>query len=236
MDFLIRTLEGHAGAVFTVSFSPDGKYIASGGDNIKIWKAFTSANDPADKPDGSLIRTLEGHSGGVSSLMVSLGGKYVVSRGNNRTIKIWNISDGSLIKERQCGLKMANSIAYSPDGKYMASGFCDDIIKIWNASDDSLIQTLEGHSNWINSVSFSRDGKYIASGSIDNTIKIWKVSAAANAPADKPDGPLIRTLWGHTASVNSVSFSHDGKYIASGSADKTVKIWHSRRDCTSPGS
>ncbi|BAY27570.1 WD-40 repeat-containing protein [Calothrix sp. NIES-2100] len=63
-------------------------------------------------------------------------------------------------------------------------------------------------------MSFSPDGKTIASASFDRTVKLWDIS-----------GKLLKTLNGHSGSVNSVSFSPDGKTIASASSDSTVKLW-----------
>jgi tetratricopeptide (TPR) repeat protein len=64
-------------------------------------------------------------------------------------------------------------------------------------------------------VAFSSDGKTLASASWDKTIKIW----------DSSTGKVIRTLSGHSSSVNGVAFSSDGKTLASASTDNTIKIW-----------
>lgn len=63
-------------------------------------------------------------------------------------------------------------------------------------------------------MNFSPDGKRIVSGSWDQTIKIWN-----------NQGKLLKTLYGHSGKVESVSFSSDSQIIASGSNDHTIKIW-----------
>ncbi|GAX44432.1 serine/threonine protein kinase [Tolypothrix sp. NIES-4075] len=83
----------------------------------------------------------------------------------------------------------------------------------------SLAQTLTGHTKAIGEdhcIAISRDNSILVSGSWDKTIKIWNLT----------DGTLIRTLTGHSDSVNSVAISPDGKTLVSGSNDKTIKIWN----------
>jgi len=117
---LIRTLE-HTG-VFSVTFSPDGKILASGGpEGITLWRVS----------DGSLIRTLKGHTDKVTSVTFSPDGKILASGSEDDTIKLWRVSDGSLIRTLKGHKAWVCSVTFSPDGKILASGSDDKTIKIW---------------------------------------------------------------------------------------------------------
>ncbi|KAK4168585.1 beta transducin-like protein HET-D2Y [Cladorrhinum sp. PSN259] len=203
-----QTLEGHRDSVFSVAFSPDSKWVASGSDDktIKIWDAAT----------GSCTQTLEGHRIYVNSVAFSPDSKWVASGSDDKTIKIWDAATGSCTQTLEGHRGYVNSVAFSPDSKWVASGSYDKTIKIWDAATGSCTQTLEGHYGYVNSVAFSPDSKWwVASGSRDNTIKIW----------DAATGSCTQTLEGHRNSVISVAFSPDSKWVASGSDDKTIKIW-----------
>jgi WD40 repeat protein len=201
-------LQGHSNSVDSVSFSPNGKTLASGSydKTIKLWNLET----------GQAIRTLYGHSDYVISVSFSPDGKTLASGSYDKTIKLWNLETGQAIRTLNGHIDSVSSVSFSPDGKTLASGSGDKTIKLWNLETGEEIRTLNGHSNSVDSVSFSPDGKTLASGSGDKTIKLWNLET----------GQEIRTLNGHSNSVDSVSFSPDGKTLASGSGDKTIKLWN----------
>ncbi|BBC22282.1 multi-sensor hybrid histidine kinase [Pseudanabaena sp. ABRG5-3] len=201
-------LEGHDNSVVSVSFSSDGKTLASGSTDktIKLWNLET----------GKEIRTLKGHDNYVNSVSFSPDGKTLASGSTDKTIKLWNLETGKEIRTLKGHDNYVNSVSFSPDGKTLASGSYDKTIKLWNLETGKEIRTLKGHDKSILSVSFSPDSKTLASGSEDNTIKLWNLET----------GKEIRTLKGHDNYVLSVSFSPDGKTLASGSYDKTIKLWN----------
>jgi WD40 repeat protein len=205
-------LDGHNGSVNSVSFSPDGKTLATGSsDNtIKLWDVET----------GKEIRTLSGHNGyargednHISSVSFSSDGKTLTSGSNDDTIILWNVETGEEIRTLSGHNGSVNSVSFSPDGKTLATGSRDKTIKLWNVETGQEIRTLSGHNEGVSSVSFSPDGNTLVSGS--GTIKLWNVET----------GKEICTLSGHNREVNSVSFSSDGKTLATGSEDNTIKLW-----------
>ncbi|MDE7226925.1 MAG: caspase family protein [Treponemataceae bacterium] len=202
----LRFQLGHSDSVYSVAWSPDGKYIASGsGDkSIKIWDAAT----------GKELRTLEGHLKDVYSVAWSPDGKHIASGSDDHTAKIWDAASGKEVRTLDHSSHV-NSVAWSPDGKYIASGSWDGSVKIWDAASGKELRALSGHYNDVTAVAWSPDGKHIASGGgySDRTMKIW----------DAESGKELCVLK-HSDDVRFVAWSPDGKHIASGGGD-SVKIW-----------
>jgi WD40 repeat protein len=197
----------HKNWVWTVTFSPDGKILASGSEDqtIILW----------DTETGNLIKSLESVSW-IKSIVFSPDGKILASGSDDQSIKLWDIHTGECICTLMGHSQSVNSVSFSPDGKILASGSDDQSIKFWNIHTGECIDTLMGHSQSVNSVSFSPNGKILASGSDDQSIKIWNAHI----------GECIYTLEEHSKLVNSVSFSPDGKILASGSDDQSIKLWN----------
>ena len=159
---------GHTNLVFSVAFSPDGKYALSGSDDktIKLWDIST----------GKEIRTFKGHTSTVRSVAFSPDGKYFLSGSWDKTIKLWDVSTGREIRTFIGHTEAVNSVAFSPDGRYVLSGGGDGILKLWDVSTGKEIRTFKGHMDIVTSVAFFPNGKYILSGSNDGTLRIWSVS------------------------------------------------------------
>ncbi|MEG3956800.1 WD40 repeat domain-containing protein, partial [Microcoleus sp. herbarium2] len=205
-----NTLGGHTKLVNGVSFSPNGKLLATGSsDNtVKLWDTST----------GKEIKTLTGHTKPVYRVSFSPNGKLLATGSADNTVKLWDTSTGKEIKTLTGHTNSVYAVSVSPDGKLLATGSADNTVKLWDTSTGKEIETLTGHTNWIYAVSFSPNGKLLATGSADNTVKLWDTST----------GKEIVTLSGHTNSVRAVSFSPNGKLLTTSSGDKTVKLWDTR--------
>ena len=206
----IKRLEISSGA-HAAAFSPDGKYIASGGEDgkVRLW----------DVEGGKQKDTvLQGHESSVQSVAVSPKGKYIVSGGEDGTVILWDVEGGN-----QKGLALQGhkgsvlSVAFSPEGKYIVSGGEDDTVRLWDVEGGKQKDPVLNH-DWVSSVAFSFDGKYIASGGRDGrdgTVRLW------DAKSGEPMGMSLD----HGDSVSSVAFSPDGQRIVSGADDGTVRLW-----------
>lgn len=125
-----KKLEGHNGSIFTLSYSPDGRYLASGSvdKTIRIWNLQVLE----ERTQNKTVKILEGHTDWIRTLAYSPDGKYLVSGGYDKTIRIWDLETREtiqLIFEQQ---NIINSLVYSPNGKYLVSGGMDKIIRIYN--------------------------------------------------------------------------------------------------------
>jgi serine/threonine protein kinase len=203
-----RTLQGHTLDVTSLSFSPDGRALASGSSDstVMLWHV--------DR--GLRLRTLHGHSRQVHSVAFGPDGRTLASGSFDHSIRLWDAENGKQLRALQEDVFLVQSVAFSPDGCILASGSGDKTIKLWNMNNEKEKHTLHGHGVTVLSVAFGPDGRTLASGSGDNTVKLW----------DAPSGRELRTLLGHEAWVSSVAVCPDGSTLASGSADKTVRIWN----------
>ena len=162
----VEIFRGHTDMVGSVSWSPDGKQIASGSSDksVRIWDAAT----------GKQLTELAGHNDTVYSVSWSPDGKRIVSGSKDNTVRIWDAVTGKQLTELIGHTDIVRSVSWSPDGKRIASGG-NDTVRIWDAVTGKQLTELAGHERFVYSVSWSPDGKRIASGSFDNTVRVWTI-------------------------------------------------------------
>lgn len=206
---------GHTDGVKSIVYSPNEKYIATGGydKTIRIWDVET----------GKEIRKFCGHTSSVMSISYTPDGKYIISGSGDGTIRIWNVEKGKEIKkitENSC----VYSISCSPDGKNIVSGSGDKIV-IRNLKTGERIKMLEKFDNKYSNeciVSYSPDGKYVAVG-YSSKITIYTSSTGIEVKK------ILKIVKNEDSDfITSLSYSPDGKYITCGSFKGIVTLWDSK--------
>lgn len=202
--YYVGTLK-HKAPVLSIAFSPDAKYLASGGEDnlINVWDLST----------GEVVATFEAYSQPVRSLAFSSDGRLLLSASGTR-ITLWNWRNGAL-KEFTGHKTLIWNVAFSADEHCILSTCLKNIFNIWDIETEEVLASPDGHKKSALAIAASGDGKYLASGSLDRNIVIW----------DYKSREALTTISAHGGNIYSLCFSPDSRNLVSASLDKTAKIW-----------
>jgi len=192
--------------VDSLSFSPNSQIIATADwlGNVKIWNR-----------DGTEFRTFKAHGDRIYDINFSPNGQMIATASRDKTVKLWNL-DGQLVKTLEGHSDQIYNASFSSDGNTIITSSRDNTIKLWNL-DGQNIKTIDVspvYSGQVYSAKLSSNGKLIVAATRDGRITIWNLN-----------GDLLKILDAHTDIIDDVSFSPDGKSIASASRDDTAIIF-----------
>jgi WD40 repeat protein len=203
-----RSHDGDDAGRCSITFSPDGKTIATGGADGKVrrWDAATL------REIGPVIDPCQQ----CCQKVAYLDAATLMTFGFQETVKFWDAKTGKPKLDFGGAELQVTAIAYSPDGRHVAVGAGDSPIRLWDAASGKQVAALRDGMCYVTGLHFSPDGKWVLSGDTDGRARLWDWARGC---------PPIRTFCDHKASLNAVAFSPDGKSIATGHEDGIVQVW-----------
>ncbi|MCL4730562.1 MAG: protein kinase, partial [Planctomycetes bacterium] len=201
--------------IYGVAVSPNGRLVATGisEGSVWIWDTVT----------GREVATLPAMAASAMCVAFHPDGETLAAGYADGSIRLWSLSTFTLVAQTLAHEPAANlgprrvlSLEFSPDGSLLASGATFGHLRVSRARNLELVsQWAIDVAAWMQVVSWSRDQKRIAAASSDNLIRVVDVSS----------GEIVQRLSAHEGIAYSCDYSPDGKYLASGSWDTTVRLW-----------
>lgn len=196
----------HVGKVNAVEFSPDGRFILSGGGG--------GMGQIRDANTGHLLGWVR-HGGEIVSARFSRDGNRVVTASTAGSARVWNATNGaSLLPPLKHGGRV-NSAEFSVGDRLIVTASDDRTARVWNAADGRLQQELGGGTAEVTLARFSPDGSTVATASADGEVCLHRCDSGER-------------LWHrreHRGAINALTFSPDGRLLASAGADGLARLF-----------
>ncbi len=212
-SLLANSSWGLEGTIRTAATDRKGQLIASSG-----WGGILLLQD---LQTGRVVRISSNSLGSEQALGVFPNGKTVISSSSDGKFQLWDSATGQLTKTFASVIsgtpfEPISVIALSFDGRVMASGGWDGSILLWDLLNGTLLKRVQKQPTAISVIAVDDSGNRIATSTpSEPSIKIWNART----------GALEGTLPGHTGTITTLKFSHNGQMLVSGSDEPSIKIW-----------
>jgi WD40 repeat protein/tetratricopeptide (TPR) repeat protein len=237
----VRTVPRHVlsltpGGPTPAVISPDGKYLAAGGEDcrVKVWEL----------EGGERVLNEEVHLLRVGRPAFSPDGKHLATPGGEGTIKIWELATRKEVRTLGRQDSYIDKVAYSGDGRRLVAACQDMCARVWDPATGEELLTLRGHISSLSACAFSRDGRRAATASYDCTTRVWDTTDRTVFARHVRDffekkhlltqsgaaGQDAVTFYGHMAPAAYVALSPDGRLLASScmgddESGEQVRLW-----------
>jgi WD40 repeat protein len=209
----LRKLKGHKHAITSVTYSPDGKYLASGNpfEPIQLWDTAT----------GKMVRSFALAQVGMC-LKFSPDSKTLASGCMDGSVHLWDVATGKELRVLTGYHGWVNGLAFAPDGKTLAlAGADSQVVHRWDPATGKALPAAEGHLGQIYAVAFAPHGKLLASGGgdwhdNDQNVRVWNAVT----------GQEVKQLAGHVGRIYCLQFSPNGQWLVSGGEKEDhFRVW-----------
>jgi len=202
-----QRLTGHAAAVNSVVYTPDGAYLisASADQTITIRLAAT----------GKEVRTLRGHTAQVLSLTAGPDNRSIISGSSDNTLKLWDIPQPDPFYSTAISQAPLSRVVLSPNGETAVGVGEDRLVHLLNAETGAIVESLKGHSAEITKAAFRNDNQEFATADATGHLLLWRTF----------DSRQLASIGAHQGGVRALQFHPNNQQIFTAGDDGLLKTW-----------